>query len=47
MECDDHIIVPFCFPFFTVVNERSESTTMSVASAKVEDGRGKWALAPG
>ena len=47
MECDNGVVAPFCFPFFTMVNGRSELTTMSVANAEVEGGRGKLALASG
>ena len=47
MECDDGVVAPFCFPFFTMVNGRSESTTMSVANAEVEGRIGKLASASG
>ena len=47
MECDDGAVAPFCFPFLTMVNGRSESTTMLVANAEVEGGRRKLALASG
>jgi hypothetical protein len=47
IECDHGVVTPFCFPFLTMVNGRSESTTMPVANAEVEGGRGKLALALG
>ena len=52
MECDDGIVAPFCFPFFIMINGRSELTTMSVTGAEVEGGggwggRGKLASALG
>ena len=47
MESDNGVVAPFCFPFFTMVNGRSESTTMSVANAEVEGGRGKLASVSG
>ena len=45
--CDDGVVAPFCFPFFTMVNGRSESTTMLVANAEVEGARRKLASASG
>ena len=47
MECDNDVVAPFCFPFFTMVNGRLESTTMSVANAEVEGARRKLASASG
>ena len=47
MESDNGVVAPFCFPFFTMVNGRSESTTMSVANAEVEGRVGKLASASG
>lgn len=47
MEGDDGVVAPFCFPFLTMVNGRSESTTMSVANAEVEGRVGKLASASG
>ena len=47
MEGDDGVVAPFCFPFLTMVNGRSESTTMLVANAEVEGGRGKLVSASG
>ena len=47
MQCDDGVVAPFCFPFFTIVNGRLESTIVLVASEEVEDGRGKLALTLG
>ena len=47
MECDDGFVAPFCLPFFTMVNGRLESTTMSVAIAEVEGKIGKLGLALG
>ena len=47
MEGDDGVVAPFCFPIFTMVNGRSESTSMLVANAEVEGERGKLASVSG
>ena len=43
MVCDDGIVAPFCFSFFTMINGRLESTSMLVANAEVEGRRGELA----
>ena len=45
MECDDGVVAPFCFPFFSMVNGRSESTTMLVANVEVKSRGEKLASA--
>ena len=42
MECDDGIVAPFCFPFFTMVKGRSESMTMLIAGTEVKIGERNW-----